>query len=171
MSETKLIPFLKDDGNIIFRDEKGNLVNVGVSLTAQKTTRVSKTTKTAKATKATEIPFPLTENIREWLNNGERGVSSNTIIAHLCKLPGVLNNHFPSIPYDADDLKRCVKLIDACPELVPLMPYMVECDPWSQMAGVWDELVDTYRKEKEIGKGYKKTQEIIDSCKSYRTKH
>src|SRR4051812_25887588 len=51
----------------------------------------------------------------EWLLSGERGVSSESIFAHLTGIPiagRVATNYLPS---DAGDLRRCRKLLEVVP--------------------------------------------------------
>jgi len=82
------------------------------------------------------------ENLIQWLANGERGVSSETIVHHVTGLdmgPRFMSDH----PYDPDDLIRCVKLLERCPELVPgfreKMPMV--SGSWGRLVEQWDELV------------------------------
>ena len=56
-----------------------------------------------------------------------------------------LGGHWPKwgvhYPHDPDDLSRCRKLLEAVPELKPLLPRMAEASPvWAELVSRWDEL-------------------------------
>lgn len=84
----------------------------------------------------------ISENLVQWLANGERGVSSETIVHHVTGLE--MGRTFMSAPpLDPGDLARCVKLLERCPELVPgfreKMPKV--SGEWARLVEHWDELV------------------------------
>lgn len=90
-------------------------------------------------------PVPLTGAIRTWLAEGERGLSSETIVGHLCGFPLVQHQHEP---LDPDDLRRCIDLLDACPELRPHLWRMASLSPqWKRLVESWEELERTFREE------------------------
>lgn len=83
----------------------------------------------------------ISENLIQWLANGERGVSSETIVHHVTGLD--MGRHFmASHPFDPDDLTRCIKLLERCPELVQgfreKMP--TASDVWARLVEHWDAL-------------------------------
>jgi hypothetical protein len=84
----------------------------------------------------------VSENLIQWLANGERGVSSKTIVHYVTGLD-MGKNFRPDHPYDPDDMTRCIKLLERCPELVPgfreKMPRV--SGTWARLAEHWDELV------------------------------
>jgi hypothetical protein len=84
------------------------------------------------------------ESVRRWLKYGERGLSSETIVSHLT---GVPITQWQSPPYDPDDLQRCLKLLDACPELRDRFQEMRTCDGWAGLVDHWDDIVHTFYKE------------------------
>ena len=51
----------------------------------------------------------------DWLENGERGISSNTIVSHLTGI-FVGNRYADSYPRDPADFRRCELLLRAVPE-------------------------------------------------------
>jgi hypothetical protein len=76
-----------------------------------------------------------------WLANGERGASSDTIVQHITGLPA--NDGDIDHPWDPGDLKRCRKLLEAVPALVPYMPRMRNASPvWAALVDHWQELCD-----------------------------
>lgn len=83
----------------------------------------------------------ISENLIQWLANGERGVSSETIVHHVTGLD--MGRHFmASHPFDLDDLARCIKLLELCPELSQgfreKMPAV--SDVWARLVEHWDAL-------------------------------
>lgn len=82
----------------------------------------------------------LSENVVEWLRHGERGTSSETIVAHLTGFPTRDHGH----PHDPDDLRRCRLVLEACPELNrPFLDRMGECSPaWARLVAIWDDLCE-----------------------------
>lgn len=80
-------------------------------------------------------------NLTHWLAFGERGVSSNTIVEKITKLPS-LGDFWASHPADVDDLRRCLLLLDQVPELVePFKTVMPLVSPyWAALVKSWTEL-------------------------------
>lgn len=90
----------------------------------------------------------ITKNLIQWLANGERGVSSETIVHHATGLD--MGRSFMAChPLDPDDLTRCIKLLERCPELAQVfrekMPEV--SDVWAKLVEHWDELVATLDEE------------------------
>lgn len=84
----------------------------------------------------------LTPAVVEWLATGERGASSEAIVSHLTGVP--VGQHV-DVPYDPDDLRRCVKLMWQCPELIEYMDEMATLTKqWARIAPHWRELVNTF---------------------------
>lgn len=82
----------------------------------------------------------ISENLTQWLANGERGASSETIVHYVT---GIKTNDWHDHPLDPSDLGRCVKLLEACPELVDgFKDKMPKVSPvWARLVEHWDELV------------------------------
>jgi hypothetical protein len=91
-----------------------------------------------------------------WLQNGERGTSSETIWGRMMGLRIVKGRE--DHPYDPDDFSRCYKLLKAVPEWRAKMSVMKEVSPqWSNLADNWDKLTEMYEQnEREEWKNYKK---------------
>jgi hypothetical protein len=82
---------------------------------------------------------PSLDNLGRWLLVGERGASSEAIVAHLRGVPKARNGGY--YPHDADDLQRCMKLLIEVPELVPDFPRMREVSPqWAALVDNWEAL-------------------------------
>src|SRR4051794_33065117 len=79
----------------------------------------------------------MTDNITRWLVEGERGLSSETMAAVALGLAPKR----PSFPLDPSDLNRCIKLVDAAPEVKRAFPRIAALSPqWVAVIGNWDLL-------------------------------
>lgn len=86
-------------------------------------------------------------DVINWLASGERGASSNTIVQHLTGLDA-LGGWRGSHPWDPDDLRRCIKLLEACPILAERFDDMRDVSPeWAGLVAAWSELVATFDSE------------------------
>lgn len=86
-------------------------------------------------------------DVINWLACGERGISSNTIVEHLTGL-NALGFRPGSHPWDPDDLSRCIKLLEACPNLAERFDDMRDVSPvWAGLVDAWSELVATFDDE------------------------
>lgn len=100
----------------------------------------------ALAKTETENPG-LSENAINWLATGERGMSSETLFYYLTGhyAPDDDGDHYP---HDPDDLRRCMLLLDACPELKPNLHLITQAGPvWSSLFAHWDSLTRTFEDE------------------------
>ncbi|WP_321967129.1 hypothetical protein [Burkholderia cepacia] len=89
----------------------------------------------------------------QWLANGERGISSETMFT---KLTGVkcLKRGEMSHPLDPSDFRRCRLLLDACPQLRDKLPKMRKLSPawralvrhWAELEALMDEEIPRWRK-------------------------
>jgi hypothetical protein len=71
-----------------------------------------------------------------WFLNGERGLSSNAMVAHIMGMGGHVDH-----PYDPDDLRRCRLLVEQVPVIACSLSKMASCSPvWSRIVAHWDEL-------------------------------
>lgn len=103
--------------------------------------------------------------LQKWLRSDETGKSSlymAHILAPLARL-GVVQNPRKSYdemnphPYDPSDFSRCVKLLDAVPELRAHLKVLGEDHGpvWSRLIAHWDEMEALYREEFPSGKAPK----------------
>lgn len=75
----------------------------------------------------------------EWLRNGERGSSSETIFYCLTQLP--IKRWSSTYPSDPDDLRRCRLLLDTVPEFRARLGEMAQVSQqWAALVAHWDEL-------------------------------
>lgn len=87
----------------------------------------------------------MSDNLREWLLNGERGLSSETIVQHLTGLPLLAKDTWGGIqniyPHDPADLRRCLLLLEAVPELKADFARMAELsEKWIRLVENWAQL-------------------------------
>lgn len=87
-----------------------------------------------------------------WLNGVDRGRSSNTIAHVLWPLTDALGGEAPGVPHDPGDFGRCVRLLDAVPELRTRLPQLGRTLPeWAPFVNAWAELEALYREEAPTG--------------------
>jgi hypothetical protein len=83
----------------------------------------------------------------DWLANGERGISSNTMVQHLTGIK-TLRGFRGSHPLDPDDMTRCRYLIEDVPEIAEAFPRMATCSPeWAALVEHWQEICDLMDRE------------------------
>lgn len=83
----------------------------------------------------------ISEDEIQWLANGERGISSDTIFSHITGL-NVLKGWRGSHPHDPDDMTRCIKLLERCPSVAKRFDSMREVSPeWARLVDSWPLLV------------------------------
>lgn len=83
------------------------------------------------------------DRLRNWKEQGERGLSSDAIAAHMTGAsPAVFD-----APRDLDDVRRCVLLLGHLPEWRPRMAEMARHPQWAAIAPRWDLIERTYLEE------------------------
>lgn len=86
------------------------------------------------------------QSVISWLAAGERGISSEAIVSHIWKLP--VSRWGKSAPVDPDDLKRCLKLLEASPETKTRFSEMASASPeWKALVTRWGELERLFLEE------------------------
>jgi hypothetical protein len=89
----------------------------------------------------------LPESVARWIASGERGISSETIVAHLYGLP-ITGRWGYSHPHDPSDLRRCLLLLMASPETVARFQEMASVSPeWRRLVAHWSEIERLFREE------------------------
>ncbi len=86
----------------------------------------------------------ITQNMIEWLANGERGCSSEAIFTKITGINACSDFHgVTDIPHDPADFRRCHLLLEKCPELKLHLHKMryVSLD-WKALVDNWEELTD-----------------------------
>lgn len=114
-------------------------------------------------------------NLIQWLANGERGISSNTIVTHLTGINAMGQWGRRDHPHDPGDLSRCRLLLEQVPELrMPFVAHMATCSPvWAALTRAWDELcalMDEEAPHWRDGRGsapktYRRMSELIDGAR------
>lgn len=86
----------------------------------------------------------ITSEMVNWLARGERGLSSNTLFSKLTGVdtrPQRWSSRENFHPWDPEDLGRCRKLLEACPELKSKLTLMADVSSaWAVLVEAWDEL-------------------------------
>lgn len=135
---------------------------------------------------ATDIHDALTKEhhpaIREmglakWLASDDTGLSSRYMASVLSLASGASvhcgrtrsSDGAPAYPLDPDDFGRCVRMLDACPELSPHIPALAENSGlvWKAIAERWGNLEMLYREELPSGscpKLYDELQKIRETA-------
>jgi hypothetical protein len=99
----------------------------------------------------------LEKRIVWWWEFGERGASSECIWNHMLGL----SKSTYYVPSDADDFKRCYKLLLVVPEWREQLEKMkAVSDEWSYLVGCWDRLEELYLQKK-----YKELNQLINNDK------
>jgi len=91
----------------------------------------------------------LQANVLAWLARGERGLSSETIAFRAIGERA----RWESEPFDSDDFRRCLLLMERAPEVRAELPRIAELSPiWAKLVAHWDELTKlAYQEAKELG--------------------
>lgn len=84
-------------------------------------------------------------DLNEWFANGERGISSDTIVMHLT---GRIHPRYPDHPYDPSDVRRCELLLRRVPLLRLVFGEMATLSPvWAAFVARWDDIVALMEEE------------------------
>lgn len=90
--------------------------------------------------------LPPSEKADWWLENGERGASSNTMFQFLSGRDIGLKRMYAH-PHDVDDFKRCYLLIKTIPEWKSLLNRLAPISPvWKKLVDNWERLSDMLEK-------------------------
>lgn len=82
-----------------------------------------------------------------WLASGERGVSSNTMFTVLTGVDALGYWH-KDVPSDPADMRRCLLLLDQCPEMKPELHRMAKVSKaWAGLVQYWDQITVTMLEE------------------------
>lgn len=100
-----------------------------------------------KNTKQVPAIDDVTKRAIEWLFGEDTGLSSRTIAGVMLNVPAAAIC-YASIPYDAGDLGRCLRLLQKIPEWRPRLEEVAEAFPtWQPLVEHWSELEALYAKE------------------------
>lgn len=99
----------------------------------------------------------LEQRAQNWIINGEVGMSSKAIWAHMTGTPDKEDGYSP--PWDPADLNRCLLLLDLIPEWKPRMSEMAaHCVRWAGLSAKWDEIVECFLDE--VGLNWSKGRDL-----------
>lgn len=80
----------------------------------------------------------VTPEMVEWLANGERGISSDTMFTNLTGI-NAMRRSSQSHPYDPADLRRCRLLLERCPILLLRLHMMRDVSKeWAGLIDQWE---------------------------------
>ena len=83
------------------------------------------------------------EKLLKWYATGEKGLSSENMAATVLGLPSRLYH-----PCDPADLNRCIKLVDAVPEIKTKFPEIAKLSPqWKEVINNWEKLREMFISE------------------------
>jgi hypothetical protein len=97
----------------------------------------------------------LSERIHRWLAAGEVGMSSKAMALTALGTDPTDRYGRVNYPHDPDDLLRCVKLLNLCPEVRDVaFPKLAELSlQWKGLISEWDEIVALMWEECPTGRG------------------
>lgn len=109
----------------------------------------------------------MNDKLIKWLQSGDTGLSSKTIVAVMEGNPALgaalMGRYGYCHPLDPSDLGRCFRLLEAIPEYRPRMKEMrVVSQVWHDLVDAWDELEALWIEESP--KLYDRMKAIIDSA-------
>lgn len=86
--------------------------------------------------------YEFSDALVEWIERGERGLSSNAIVRQLTGFPMERRWHDASAyPLDPSDLRRCRLLLEQVPELAPRIGEMAAVSlRWAGLVAAWSDL-------------------------------
>lgn len=118
-----------------------------------------------RVTKLSSNMTPAQQKTIEWLANGEIGRSSATMAFWIAFDIKCRDQGYPLDPADFD---RCLRLLEAVPEMRPHLHRMSQVSkPWAVLAARWDEIEACHLEE--VGLGWSKahsapmTYKLMDS--------
>ena len=98
---------------------------------------------------------PLQTKTIKWLAHGDTGMSSESMAFWIAFDEPVDDLH--AHPHDPDDLDRCLQLLEAAPEMRPLLGKMASVSPvWAALVGQWEQI--TLSHMDEVGLGWSKAR-------------
>lgn len=87
----------------------------------------------------------LSDDAKQWLENGERGLSSETMFT---RFTGISLDGDNDAPSDGDDFRRCRLLLEQVPEFQAKLPLMKDVSAeWHSLVGCWSQLCDVMDEE------------------------
>lgn len=104
----------------------------------------------------------LVERYESWLHGHDTGSSSIALFTYM-----TLGVRGGEAPYDADDLGRCVRLLDCFPEWRERMPEMANVsEEWAELVPHWADLEAAFLRETRTGFHAPQTYEMLCKIRS-----
>ena len=102
----------------------------------------------------------LLNDVSKWHTSRDCGESSRAMLAAVLFAQGntfaaamVVGNNPRATPWDASDLGRCIRLIEAIPEVGANLAYVAELSPqWGAIVDNWTALVAQYHADLPTGR-------------------
>lgn len=117
-------------------------------------------------------PAAVGMGLARWLASDDTGLSSECLARHLAPLAGIdvpVGGRGVDHPSDPGDFGRCVRLLEAVPELRPHLPRAADLSPvWAALVARWEELEGLYRDESPMGRAprlYERMRQLIDGVR------
>lgn len=93
---------------------------------------------------------------RDWLSNGERGISSETLCSAMLGIDVdiLVGSWGADIPYDPDDFRRCLLLWNKATSkerAMGLREVVKICPKWKPFVREWSTLIELYNEESPTG--------------------
>lgn len=113
------------------------------------------------------ITITLYKKALSWLQNGETGVSSKTILFSALNIEQFKDDRnrgslYYDVPHDISDLLRCVKLLNEIPELKEYMYRTARISKeWKALVSNWDWIETVMKSELEAGTRAPQAYEIL----------
>jgi hypothetical protein len=111
--------------------------------------------------------------LARWLASDDTGLSSECLARHLAPLAGIdvpVGGRGTDYPLDPFDFGRCLRLLEAVPELHPHLARAADISrQWAALVARWEELEGLYREEHPSGtapKLYRRMREIIEGSEA-----
>lgn len=96
----------------------------------------------------------ISRKIGEWLISGQTGCSSTYMAGIMLGADTETKSRWgASYPHDPSDFGRCLRLIEAVPEIKEHLHLMKECgEVWSKLVDNWDEMTRLYQRDLDTGR-------------------
>jgi predicted HAD superfamily Cof-like phosphohydrolase len=121
-------------------------------------------------------PVSSATRLMTWRVGDDTGLSSRCLARRLAPPAGIgvpIGGHGTDHPLDPADFGRCVRLLEAVPELRPHLPHAAGISPvWAALVGCWGELEALYREELPSGTArrlYRRMRELIDGAREVKS--
>ncbi len=116
------------------------------------------------AEKQAALKNNLPDKVLNWIVNGERGNSSNTICQAIYGIPDPQERVYTEYPFDIADLRRCMLFLETLDyDGKQLFEKVADLSPeWNRLYKSWNEISDCYYFETDNHYGYApKTHDLM----------